>query len=351
MTVLVTGGAGYFGEVLSQALLAKGIKLRVFDLNAPGFAHQNLEFAQGDIRDSAAVAAACRDIEVIYHNVAQVPLAKNKHLFWSVNSDGTRILLEQARKSGVRKLVYTSSSAVFGAPARNPVTEDTPPMPAEDYGRAKLAGEELCRTSAEAGLDVTIIRPRTILGHGRLGVAQILFEWIRQGHDVPVFDAGKNIYQFVHADDLASACIAAADRKGFAVYNIGARKFATMAETLAAVIRHAGSGSRLRSVPIGPAQFMMKVMEKIGASPLGPYHALMYGRSLYFDVAKAERELGWAPRYGNQEMICESYDWYVRNREKLVKSSQGRSRHQSPLRQGVLACAPLALKFFPEVEM
>src|SRR6185295_12255980 len=79
-------------------------------------------------------------------------------------------------------------------------------------GRAKLEGEALCANYARLGLEVTIIRPRTIMRHGRLGIFQILFEWIREGYNVPVFDGGSNIYQFVHADDLAEACIQRQER-------------------------------------------------------------------------------------------------------------------------------------------
>src|SRR4030095_10518627 len=119
------------------------------------------------------------------------------------------------------KVIYVSSSAVFGAPKSNPVTEETPPSPGEAYGRAKLEGETLCRYYANRGLDVTIIRPRTIMGHGRLGIFQILFEWIRGGYNIPVLGRGDNRYQFVHADDLADACLLSAERKGPSVYNCG----------------------------------------------------------------------------------------------------------------------------------
>jgi nucleoside-diphosphate-sugar epimerase len=74
------------------------------------------------------------------------------------------------------------------------------------------------------------------MGHRRLGIMQILFEWIRQGAAVPVLDGGRNTYQFIHGDDLAEACLAAADRPGSADYNIGAAEFGTMRETLQGLI-------------------------------------------------------------------------------------------------------------------
>ncbi len=104
--------------------------------------------------------------------------------------------------------------------------------------------EELCREYAKKSLDVTIVRPRT-MGHGRLGIMQILFEWIRQGKNISVLGRGDNLYQFVHADDLADACIKAAARPGATTYNVGADRFGTMRETLEGLLAHAGTGSRV----------------------------------------------------------------------------------------------------------
>jgi nucleoside-diphosphate-sugar epimerase len=109
-------------------------------------------------------------------------------------------------------VVHVSSSAVFGIPETNPVLPSTIPSPVEAYGHAKLAAERACLESVSKGLDVTIVRPRTILGHGRLGIFGILFDWIADGADVFVLGKGDNVYQFVHADDLARLCIAARRR-------------------------------------------------------------------------------------------------------------------------------------------
>lgn len=336
---LVTGGSGYFGSVMVRELLDRGHDVRVFDLADAPDRPPEAELVAGDIRNPDDVARALDGIEVIHHNVAQVPLAKNAELFWSVNRDGVRVLLEAAQQAGVKKVVYTSSSAVFGRPKSNPVTEATPPSPGEEYGRAKLAGEELCHEFAARGLDVAIVRPRTIMGPGRLGIMQIVFEWIFGGYNVPVLGRGDNRYQFVHADDLADACIRAAEHPspdGKAdLYNIGAERFGTMRETLEALIAHAGTRSRVRSVPKTPAVLGMKVTGRLGLSPLGAYHALMYGEEMYFDVGKARDELGWQARYSNAEMFAHAYDWYVENREQ-VRDAKGASHHRSPVRQRIL---------------
>ena len=331
---LVTGGSGYFGSLLVQKLLERGYQCRVFDLNDAEDRPPEVEFIQGDIRDFHALQKALKDLAVVHHNVAQVPLAKNRALFNSVNIAGTENVLRAALAHRVPKVVYTSSSAVFGVPRQNPVTEETLPNPGEAYGRAKLEGETLCGRWKDK-LDISIIRPRTILGHGRLGIFQLLFEWIHQGADIPVFGRGDNLYQFVHADDHAEACIRAGERPDFSIYNFGAQKFGTMRQTLEALCEFAETGSKVKSVPMGPAVLGMKLTSLLGLSPLGPYHALMYGRSMYFDITKAKKELDWQPRYSNTEMFIESYKWYLSHRDQVL-SACGGSHHRSAVQEGVL---------------
>ncbi len=334
--VLITGGSGYFGCLLRDRLRAAGTRVRIFDQIDVSDRPADVDFVHGDICDLAAVRHACEGVDVVYHNVAQVPLAKDRKLFWTVNCDGTATLLRAARDAGVRKIVHTSSSAVFGIPSKNPVDDSVAPRPLEAYGKAKLEAERLVQAEArEHGLDVTIIRPRTILGHGRLGIFQILFDWVEEGRRIPVLGSGDNLYQFVHADDLAEACILAAARPGFAIYNIGAEHFGSMRQTLEALCTHAGSGSFVFSVPMGLAVAVMRLTSSLRLSPLGPYHSLMYGRSLYFDLRRAKTELGWQPRWSNTEMICQSYDWYLAHKQQILADS-GSSAHRSAVKQGIL---------------
>jgi nucleoside-diphosphate-sugar epimerase len=333
-SALVTGGSGYFGEILVDRALAQGDRVRIFDVNPPSTHTDSVEYLPGDVRDRAAIRAACDGVDVVLHNVAQVPLARDRELFWSVNVVGTADLLVAARDAGVTKVVHTSSSAVFGIPEANPVTEATPCRPLEAYGRAKLEAELLCQDAVASGLDVTIIRPRTILGHGRLGIMAVLFEFVADGAPVFVLDGGNNRYQFVHASDLADACLRAAAREGPAVYNIGAIEFGTMRETLQALVDHAGTGSHVRSLPIGPARVGMRALAGFGLAPFAPYHWLLYGESLWFDLTRARTELGWEPRHSNQSMVIESYEWFLAHRDELEDAP--RSHHQSPARPGVL---------------
>lgn len=340
--ILITGGSGYFGSLLVRKLLERNHECAVLDINDADDRPAEVEFIRADIRDGNAVARAMQGRSIVFHNVAQVPLAKDKALFDSVNRLGTENMLAGAMHAGVAKVIYTSSSAVFGVPEQNPVTEEMTPRPQEAYGRAKYEGELSCHAYVGKGLDVTIIRPRTILGHGRLGIFQILFEWVRTGYNIPVLGAGSNIYQFVHADDLAEACILASQHRGPATFNCGTNRYGTMREALEKLCSHANTGSRVKSVPMLPAVAAMKATSALGLSPLGAYHAMMYGRSMYFDITRAQAELGWQPRFSNDEMFVESYEWYLRNRAAVL-SSDGGSHHRSALKQGALAILKRAL--------
>jgi nucleoside-diphosphate-sugar epimerase len=339
-TNLVTGGAGFFGEVLVRQLLDRGEEVRVLDLNAIAHRHPKLTMVQADIRDARAVREAARGSEIIYHNVAQQPLARDKRLFWSVNRDGTENVLKAALEAGAKRVVHTSSTAVFGVARENPVTEATKPAPVEEYGRAKHAAELLCEEYAARGLAVSIIRPRTILGHGRLGIFQILFEWIYQGLNVPVLGSGDHLLQFVHADDLAVACILAGNANATGTYNIGAAEFGTMRATLERLIRHAGTTSRVKSVPRRLAEVGILATGRLGLIPLGPYHALAYGKPMYFDISKARSELRFFPKFSQDATFAESYDWYRANRTDILSGRKTGSKHQSAVKQGLLRLVP-----------
>jgi len=332
---LVTGGSGYFGELMVRLSASRGARVRVLDLVDTEDRPAEVELVRADVRDRDAVRAAMEGVEVVHHNVAQVPLAKDAAKFWSVNVEGTRNVLEAALDARVRKVILVSSSAIYGAPRKNPVDRATPPHPGEAYGRAKLEGERWARRFAARGLDVSIVRPRTILGHGRLGIFQILFEWVRRSRPVYLLGPGHNRYQFVHADDLARACLLAAERPGPAEYLVGTPRFGSMRQLLEGLIAHAGSKSPLRSFPYRSTQLAMRVTSRLGLSPLGAYHALMYAREMYFDVSDTERELGWRASYSNAEMIAQSYDWYLEHREAVLNRTDA-SHHRSAVKLGVL---------------
>ena len=342
---LVAGGSGYFGSLLVRHLVDAGHRVRVLDIHDADDLPDGAEFVHGDIRDAVAVDRAVHGCDVVFNSVAQVPLAHDERLLRTVNTDGTAALVNAALRHGVRKVVHISSSAVFGVPAANPVLPTTIPSPAEAYGHAKLAAEWACLESVTRGLDVTIVRPRTILGHGRLGIFGILFDWIADGADVFVLGNGDNRYQFIHADDLARVCVLAAGVAGPAVFNTGTDRFGTMRESLESLCAHAGTGSHVRSLPVGAAALMMRAVAAAHLAPFAPYHWLMYSKSLWFDIDHVRDALGWQPRWSNEEMLADSYDWFVAHR--VDTEQPGRSLHRTTAKQGALRLLKAGTKLLP----
>lgn len=334
-SVLITGGSGYLGEQLVKFALAEGFQVRSLDIIPPIDLPAGVEFFHGDIRNKEDIRQAMDGINYVVHAVASVPLRKSSSEFYEVNVAGTKNLLDVAAELAVKKVVYISSSAVYGAPKINPVTEESERIPVESYGQAKLDGEEECRKSTKLGLAVSIIRPRTILGAGRLGIFGILFDWIHSGSSVPVIDGGKNKYQFVHVLDLCSAIFLALLQEGSEDYNIGGRNPVSMRESLEALCDLSKNGARVFSIPSRLFLQGGKLLKALKLAPFAPYHLIMYGESLWFTSSKAQEKLNWSPRYSSTSALIESFDTFKKLGGRTDKDSVY-SPHRSSPKQGIL---------------
>jgi nucleoside-diphosphate-sugar epimerase len=331
---LVTGGSGFVGSNIARLLSHRGETVRVLDLWRDESQPADVEFIRADINDRESVQRAMTGVDYVHHTVALVPLAKAGRNFWKVNVEGTRVALQAAVRAKVKMFCHMSSSAVFGSPSVMPITNATPRRPVERYGRAKLEAENLVTRAGDEGLSVSMIRPRTIVGPGRLGIFEILFEWIRDNANIVVIGTGNHLFQFVHADDLAEVSIQSCLQRRKGTFNVGTEKFGTLREDLGALIRHAGKSSRIRGVPPWLAIGALTALDKLRLSPLGPWHYLTYHKPYYFDIEPVKKELGWQPRFSNQEILQVAYDWFVKERD--AEWHPGSSFHKSPVKQGVL---------------
>ena len=248
---------------------------------------------RGDMRDSARRRELCDGANVLIHAAAALPIRGSRREIMSVNVDGTAALLAAARDAGVQRVVYISSTAVYGVPKVHPLREDAPLVGVGPYGESKIACERLVEASA---LETVIIRPKTFLGPERLGVFEILFDWIHDGRRIYVLGDGTNRYQLLAVDDLVDAVARACDADvAGEVFNVGATEFGTVRNDLEALIAHAGTSSRLRPVPARPAEVALRGLELARLSPLGQWHYKTASRDSFVDVSKAERLLGWRP--------------------------------------------------------
>src|SRR5207253_9149436 len=184
-------------------------------------------------------------------------------------------------------------------------------------------------------LETVIIRPKTFIGPERLGVFEILFDWIREGRRIYVLGSGDNRYQLLAVEDLVDAILRAsqADVAG-QVFNVGAQEFGTVRSDLEALIAHAGTRSRLRPIPARPAELALRALELAKLSPLVEWHYKTASRDSFVDVSKAERLLGWTPAKSNVQTLLENYDWYAANRERMKRAGV---THRVPWNQQALS--------------
>lgn len=335
MKHLVTGGSGFLGNRIVLELLKSGQEVRVLDIWRDPALSNDVEFFETDIRDQDGLRKAMKDVDVVHHSVALVPLTKSGKAFWEVNVDGSRNAAEIAAQCNVGNFVHMSSSAVYGVPPDGPVTDKTPTAPVEIYGRAKLAGELAVKdVAAKTGMPLIVIRPRTILSEERLGIFQILFDWIREGRNIYVIGDGNGLFQFIHASDLMSFYFQAIEQGKPGTYNVGANRFGTLRETLEGLVQFAGTGSKVKSLPASLTVGTLRALDFLHISPLAPWHYLTYHKPFYFDVQPL-LDLGWKPRYSNREMFEEAYSWFVESYDS-VQAQQAGAVHRRPVRQAIL---------------
>jgi nucleoside-diphosphate-sugar epimerase len=332
----ISGGAGFLGLHLARRLLAEGHSVRSLDLVALGEPEleRNLEELRGDIRDSEAAGRLTEGADVLVHAAAALPIRGSGSEIRSVNVAGTETLLAAAREARVGRLILVSSTAVYGIPKTHPIDEDSPLRGVGDYGRSKIEAEAIARRFAHRGLDVVVLRPKTFIGPERLGVFEILFDWIREGRRIPILGDGSNRYQLLAVEDLVETVLLAAGAPlAGETLNVGATEFGTVRSDLEALIAHAGSSSRLRALPARPAELALRVLELARLSPLAEWHYKTAHRDSYVDISKAQRLLRWQPRYSNAEALTRTYDWYVANRDQLAAAG---TTHRVPWNQRAL---------------
>lgn len=343
-TWLITGGAGFLGINLVRYLHRRGIRPVSLDIVSFDYPEREaITVVDGDIRDLEAVRRAMEGVDLVVHAAAALPLYSPEEIY-STDIDGTRNVLQVAQEAGIERTVQISSTAVYGIPDHHPLDEEDPLVGVGPYGEAKIRAEEVCLEFRQEGMCVPIIRPKTFIGPERLGVFALFYDWAKDGRNFPMLGSGKNRYQLLDVEDLCAAIYLTATLPAERVnetFNIGATEFATMREDYQAVLDFAGHGKRVVPLPAGPAIWTLRVLEGLGLSPLYKWVYETAATDSFVSVAKAQRMLGWQPRYSNQESLVRNFMWYLENLDNF-KDSSGVS-HRVPWSQGILK---LAKQFF-----
>lgn len=338
MKVLVTGGAGFLGINLVRYLRERNhevVSLDIAEFDYPDMKGQT-EVIQGDIRNDADVEAAMRGIDQVVHCAAALPLYSPKDIY-TTDVLGTRMVLEAAHRHGVTRVVHISTTAVYGIPDHHPLLEDDKLEGVGPYGQAKIQAEMVCLEYRGKGMIVPIIRPKSFIGPERLGVFGLLYDWAMDGHNFPMIGGGGNRYQLLDVEDLCDAiylCMTLDKERANETFNIGAKVFTTMKEDYQAVLDHAGHHKKIFGLPATPAIWTLRVLEKLGISPLYKWVYETASKDSFLSIEKAERLLGYAPKHSNKDALVRNFDWFIEHRGDF----QNRSgvTHRVPWKQGAL---------------
>lgn len=308
--LLLTGGAGFIGSHLAEALLRRGAELLILDdLNDyydPALKRANLqevgrtgafEFVHGDICDAPLVGSLFDRFRpgTVVHLAARAgvrPSLEQPALYQRVNVEGTAVLLEAARRHGVERFVFASSSSVYGAASRVPFSEDdSVRAPISPYAASKIAGEALCHVYSHLyGIRIACLRFFTVYGpRQRPDLAIRKFaQLIAAGRPVPVFGDGTTGRDYTYIDDIVAGILAAMDHGArFEVFNLGNSSPVLLKDMIATLERVLGRSAIIDRRPLQP-----------GDVPI-----------TYADISKARRLLGWTPRTPLEEGVRRMVAW------------------------------------------
>ena len=342
MKILITGGSGFLGINLVRYLLQKGYRdivvLDIVDFDYPDVVSL-ITFVNGDIRDRKILLDAMKGVDIVIHTAAALPLYAEEDIF-STDVNGTTNLLEAAQKAGIERFVHISSTAVYGIPDHHPLYEDDKLDGVGPYGKAKIMAEELCLEYRQKGMCVPILRPKSFVGPERLGVFALFYDWAKDCHGFPMIGNGKNRYQLLDVEDLCGAiylCMTLEKERVNETFNIGAKEFKTMGEDYQAVLDAAGYGKKIVPFPAAPVILALRFLEALKLSPLYKWVYETASKDSFVSIEKAEKILGYKPKFSNQDALVRNFKWYLENIDK-IKGQSGIS-HRVPWKQGILQFA------------
>jgi UDP-glucose 4-epimerase len=309
MRALVTGGAGFIGSTVVDALLARGDEVVVIDDLSTG-RESNLESAlrkgadlvRADIRDADRIAQVVADAapEAIFHLAAQIDVRKSvTDPGWDarINVEGTANVLEAARRANVGRIVNTSTGgAIYGDVDVIPSPESTPPAPMAGYGTSKFCAEQYCHLYARLhGLSTVTLRYGNVYGprqdpKGEAGVVAIFLSRLKSGEQPRIFGDGSQGRDYVYVGDVVRATLAAAERDG-GVFNVGTGRETSVVELYELCRRVAGKEDvEAVFAPPRPGELQRSVL----------------------DISHAVDELGWRPEHSLEDGLRETWEWLRR---------------------------------------
>lgn len=321
MKHIIFGGDGFLGTELTKKLIQKGERVLILDLNKTeantSYTQDLVEHLHFDVTKAEQFSSiSVEPGDYVYHFAAKllvpiIPRKERRGYFWQALYVATENVLNFMIECNLNNLVYFTTDMVYGKTVHNPRFEDHPRVPIGPYGEAKYQTELLCEEYRKKGINISIFRPRLIIGPGRLGILEKLFQLVDKNIPLPTIGNGKNYYQFISVNDCAEACIAAV-RSGFPneEFNLGSENPPTVNELLGTLIKHSNSKSMLIPTPALMVKWALGFLEDIGASLMDPEQYIIADETCVLDCSKASKLLDWRATDSDEDMLVAAYDSY-----------------------------------------
>lgn len=321
---LVTGGTGFTGSHLVRRLLERGHGVSVVD-NSKGLFWEELEqlgarISLGSVTDKAMMDRVVAGNEVVFHVAAAFRGVDLPHkVYWEVNVEGTRNLLEASLRQGIKRFIYCSTEGVHGHIKNPPADERAPIAPKDYYQYTKWEGEKVVREYIEKGLPSVILRPTAIYGPGDPERFLMIYRRVKTGV-FPMFGTGRITYHPLYIDNLSDAFELAMEKEEVLgqAYLIADEDYIAIEDLVKAVARVMGREVKIPHLPFWPlflASFLCEgVCKPLGITPpIFRRRADWYRQNRAFTIEKARKELGYNPKIDLTEGLTRTYQWYLKH--------------------------------------
>lgn len=321
MKHVIFGGDGFVGRYLARDLLATGEEVIICDVRQSDLPiYPGARFVHTDITDRASIEAAPVAANDIVYNLAArmlhpiVPRRRRRQYFFSVDYYGAKNIIDFIGTRGCNKLIQFSTDMVYGRPlTAPPIREDHPRNPIGEYADSKRLCEDYCFTRRTEGLNVSIFRPRLILGPGRLGILTNLFRLIDYNLPIPLIGDGSNHYQMISVFDCAAAALRSSQLGVVnGEFNLGSKAPSTVGELLGRLISEVGSQARLVKTPATLVKRVLRMLDVVGLPLLVPEQFEIADTDFIIDMSNTEKKLGWSPQHDDPAMMLAAYRDYKR---------------------------------------
>lgn len=307
MKILITGATGFIGTHLVKELQQHNYTIKILTRQKASNL-QNVETIQGDITNPSSYDQALSDVDAVFHNAAYAADYGKKSIIFDINVTGTKHLADLCEKHNIKKIVYTSSSGVYGFPNNNKtITETSAKQPLNPYQQSKLDAENLLQTYNS--ITVSSILPPLVLGPGGMGT-KILMDRMKQGKMVYI-GSGKNTISLVHPEDVAQ-CLRLALEKDTNGTSFNVVSFQCEMETLLSTLaKKMQVDPPQKHIPYSIAYFAASFMERFSKQPsFTRFRVKTLGTSRFISSEKATKLLGYQPKHNLQTTIEDMAQWY-----------------------------------------